>query len=151
MVLSGANGPPAADAVVNLNVRAADDHGLAAVHLMFSVNGGDPQELAAPGRAFADRRHDQEQWQYPWKLADSGLKAGQRVDYWAEAADHNDVTGPGVTKSRRLSFQVTAQEPKAADLVLSADTLEDLLKRQRVNRKQTADNAPFAGPCERAE
>ena len=140
VLLNGANGPPAADAVVVLNVRAADDHGLAGVHLMVSVNGEAPRELAAPGREFADKHHDQDQWQYSWKLTDSGLKVRDRVEYWAEAADHNDVTGPGAAKSRRLSFQVTAEEPKAADLQLNVDTLEDLLKRQRVNRKQTADN-----------
>ncbi len=143
VLLSGPNEPPTADAVVALNLRATDDHGLAGVHLMFAVNGGEAQELAAPGRRFTDKHHDQDQWQYAWKLADSGVKAGQRVEYWAAAADHNDVTGPGVTKSRRLSFQVAEAEPKAADLLLNVDTLEDLLKRQRLNRKQTDDKAPF--------
>ena len=49
VLLNGANGPPAADAVVVLNVRAADDHGLAGVHLMVSVNGEAPARTGRSG------------------------------------------------------------------------------------------------------
>ena len=48
VLLSGPSEPPTADAVVALNLRATDDHGLAGVHLMYSANGG---EAAGAGRA----------------------------------------------------------------------------------------------------
>ncbi len=142
VALSGVRGPQAADAAVALTVAAADDHGLRVVRLMLSVN----EEVRPPlaEKTFAEKNHDREKWEYAWKLADSGLKPHDHVKVWAEAEDYNDITGPGLGKSPELSFQVTEKEVSSADLLLGVETLEDLLKRQRVNRKQTGDNAPFA-------
>ena len=39
---------------------------------------------------------------YSWKLGSSGLKVGDRVEYWAEALDRNGGTGPGKSESRRF-------------------------------------------------
>ena len=108
---------------------------------MCSVNGEARPPLAE--KAFTEKDHAQETWAYTWKLSDSALKSRDRVEYWAEAEDYNDVTGPGVTKSPPLRFQVEAQEGNAADLLRNVDTLEELLKRAAHHPHQTVGNSPL--------
>src|SRR5262249_28282789 len=80
-----------ADAVVPLALEARDDYGLARVRLLCRVNS------EAKVRQLAVFRHDrgapklQTSDRYGWRPASSGLKAGDRVEYWAEATDRNNV------------------------------------------------------------
>jgi hypothetical protein len=146
LVLHDPGARPAPDSTVPLRVDATDDHGLASVRLLCRVNGEDPpRELA--GRTFAEKNHDQDRWEYAWSLAASKLKANDKVEYWAEATDHNDITGPGKSESRHLGFAVVDAEEAAAKLNLVvhdyARELEALLKRQTVERTATADHAPL--------
>ncbi len=145
------HGPrPGPDSVVPLAVDATDDHGLAGVRLLYRVNGEETvRELAK--RNFAELNHDQDKWEYLWSFSASGLKARDKVEYWAEAVDHNNITGPGKAESRHLAFEVLDPKEIAEKLNLSihdyARELEALLKRQTINRAQTADHAPLVGPA----
>ena len=58
------------------------------------------------------RRHE-------WKLGafNPPLKEGSRVEYWIEAADNNNATGPGVGASEHQFLKVVSQEEKRADLL----------------------------------
>ncbi len=73
------------------------------------------------------------------------------MEYWAEATDHNNITGPGKAESRHLTFEVLDPAEAVAKLNLNvhdyARELEALLKRQTINRTQTADHAPLDGPA----
>ncbi|MFO0930922.1 MAG: DUF4175 family protein [Gemmataceae bacterium] len=137
------------DAALPLAVDARDDFGLATVRLLYRVN-AEPavRELVRfdyaggpPKRETADR--------YEWRLGSSGLKVGDRVEYWAEATDRNVVTGPGRAESRRFRLEVV----NPLDAVAKLDTrirdyvkeLRDLLALQRTNRAETAGGAAAAG------
>ena len=71
------------------------------------------------------------------------------MEYWAEATDHNNITGPGKTESRHLTFEVLDPKEIAENWNLNihdyARELETLLKRQTINRARTADHAPLVG------
>ena len=56
---------------------------------------------------------------YPWKVADLGasLPAGSTIEWWLEARDNNDVTGPGVTASEPYHFRVVTESEKRAELM----------------------------------
>ena len=141
---------PGPDSVVPLAVDATDDHGLAEIRFRCRVNGDEAvRELA--GEAFPELNHEQERWEFFWNLAATKIKAHDRVEYWAEATDHNTITGPGKAESRHLTFEVLdlAEAEHKLDLNVHdyARELEALLKRQTINRTQTADHAPLDGPA----
>ncbi len=136
----------AADAVLPLIIEARDDFGLAAVRLLYRVNEQEPREVThfdhsqgAP-RLSASRRFD-------WNLKSAGLKVGQRVEYWAEALDRNDVTGPGKGESRHLTLEiidiVKSLENVDVKVIDYADELRALIKLQSDTRVKTAQRGEF--------
>ena len=137
------------DTVLPLGVDARDDYGMAQVRILFSVNNTAKihelvrfeYEKGAPKTQTSDR--------YEWKLASSGLKVGDRVDYWAEATDRNVVTGPGKAESRHFTLEVV----NPLDVVAKLDTkvrdyvkeLRGILALQRQNRAEAEGGAAFSG------
>lgn len=135
-----------AGAVVNLSVEARDDYGLDMVRLVHRVNNAEAvRELAkfphdnAPVLKTSDY--------YKWDLNSGGFKAGDRLEYWAEALDRNNVTGPGKGESRHFVLEVA----NPADTLVRMDlnvvdyvqVLKLLLKLQQENRVDTAEAKPF--------
>jgi hypothetical protein len=140
------------DSSFDLAVECRDDYGLGAVRLLCRVNGEEKvRDLAvfphdkAPELATKDP--------YKWNLATGGLKAGDKVEYWAEAVDRNTITGPGRSESRHFTFDVVSPADVVTRLDLNvldyAKVLEGLLKLQRENRVSTAEAAAFAGLVQR--
>jgi hypothetical protein len=135
-----------------LTVEARDDYGLAAVRLLCRVNAGEEvRELArfahdGPPRLLTSDR-------FEWDLGSGGLKVGDRVEYWAEATDRNEITGPGKGESRRYSLEVVDPRDTAGKLEMNLSDfiqiLEGLLKLQRENRTRTAEAGPFADLVQR--
>jgi hypothetical protein len=136
----------------DLAIECRDDYGLGVVRLLCRVNGEEKvRELAVfphdkdPQLATRDP--------YKWNLASGGLKAGDKVEYWAEAVDRNNITGPGRTESRHFTFDVVGPADVVTRLDLNvldyAKVLEGLLKLQRENRVSTAEAAPFDGLVKR--
>jgi hypothetical protein len=139
--------PAKPDQVISLAVDAKDDYGLAELRLLFRVN--DEQSV-----------RELKTWPYPgaqtqvsekldWNLAEHGLKSGDLVQYWAAAADRNDVTGPGQSESRRYSIFIIQPEQLLAKLEIDLDNyaavLEELLRLERKNRAETASGLPLDG------
>jgi len=64
----------------------------------------------------------------PWK-------EGNTLNYWIEAVDNNDVTGPGIGKSAVHQWQVVSLETKkqelAEKLLKHAESIEDLSRTQQ--------------------
>lgn len=56
---------------------------------------------------------------YPWTVASIGAEAaeGTSVEWWLEARDANDVTGPGVAATERHVFRVVTETEKRAELM----------------------------------
>ena len=133
------------DDTLKLQLSAKDDYGLAEVRLFCRVNAEESVREVAEfpletiENDFA-REHD-------WPLAGLNLKGGDVVQYWAEAVDRNDITGPGRTLSRRFNVYVVQPEEVLAGLDAAlidyAEVLEEILRLQRENRAQTASNVAF--------
>src|SRR5262249_32245590 len=138
-----------ADTVLPLGPDTRDDYGLALVRSLYPVNNETAMrelvrfdyEGGPPKKETSDR--------YEWKLSTGGLKAGDRVEYWAEALDRNVITGPGKAESRHFKLEVV--NPLA--VIAKLDTrvrdyvkeLRDILALQRTNRAETAGGVAFAG------
>ena len=79
-----------------------------------------------------------------------GLKAGDRLEYWATVVDRNNVAPqPGYGESRR--YHIIVLTPDAADRRMDAQLMEyakaitELIRLQRLNRTETEGTLP-AGP-----
>jgi hypothetical protein len=75
------------------------------------VNGS--VELDVPAKSKALRGY------FPLKIAqlEPAPLEGQTVEWWIEAEDANNVTGPGKTTSERFVFRVVTDAEKRADLM----------------------------------
>jgi hypothetical protein len=107
-----------------------DDFGLSRVKLHYAVNwteGGAHRsvdlDLGSSSPKSLTRR-------FEWDLSrlNPPLLPGDVVDYWLEAADANNVTGPGVTAlPQHYQARVVSDEEKRADLAARlGDTLQGL-------------------------
>lgn len=56
---------------------------------------------------------------FEWSLNDFKplLAEGTRIEYWIEAEDNNNATGPGIGSSERQYLKVVSKEEKRADLL----------------------------------
>ena len=133
-------------ATLPLIVEARDDFGVAQARLHFRVNDERTErELVRfdhSGKPGLETRDT-----FRWDLAQSGLKAGDLVQFWATAEDNNILTGPGLAESRRFTLYVLTPESVVAKLELQiqdyAQALEELLQLQRANRAQTSAGVEF--------
>lgn len=75
---------------------------------------------------------------YPWRLstlAPGGLPEGSVIEWWLEAADTNNVTGPGIARSDRFLFRV-GTESQVRDALMarlnnSFGSLQDTQQNQQ--------------------
>lgn len=129
-----------------VKLHAKDDYGIGLVRLVCRVGDAEQvREVAAfpvSGKSELQAEHV-----VAWNLSDLGLKSGDIVRYWAEAADRNDVTGPGRSESRRFSLFVIVPEKELANLELRlediAAQLENLLRQQMKNLADTQSGVAF--------
>jgi hypothetical protein len=108
--------------------EAKDDFGIGRIKLHYAVNWSDGAvhrtldlDLGGTEPKSLTRRFD-------WKLAriNPPLSEGDVMDYWFEAVDTNDVTGPGVSiLADHYQARVVSDEDKRADL---ANRLQDTLR-----------------------
>ena len=110
---------------------ASDDYGLAKVTLCYRiVPSQDPADDtgAAPPPPAPPVRIEMNMGQghplnlkdgYPWDLAAvrPALAEGQTLEYWMEAEDANDVTGPGITESEHHTIKLVSEVEKKADVM----------------------------------
>jgi hypothetical protein len=142
-----------ASTVLPLAVDSRDDYGLAVVRILFRVNGEEKVRVLAVFDHSKGKPPVSRTARYKWDLAKSGLKVGDRVKYWAEATDRNNITGPGKGQSRE--FELDVVDPM--DAVAKLDTgvrdyirdLKKLLADQKTNRAETAADVAFKGLVER--
>ena len=78
---------------------------------------------------------------YEWKISDvlPGLPEGSVVEYWLEAEDNNNVTGPGLGSSDRQLIKIVSEAEKRADLLNRASdylgSISDVVNDQeKLNR-----------------
>ena len=73
--------------------------------------------------------------QYPWDLSQMRLSVGDAIEWWIEAADANDQTGPGRTQSEhrilRIGTEAQVREALLARLGSYLDTIHDVREGQQ--------------------
>jgi hypothetical protein len=133
-------------AAVDLTIEARDDYGLAVVRLLHRVN--DSEEVSELARFPHDKAPELRTSDvFRWDLATGRFQAGDRVEYWAEAADRNNITGPGKGESRHHVLELINPADTLVKMDLSVvdyvQALKLLLKLQQENRVDTAEAKSF--------
>ena len=130
------------EATMLISFEAKDDYGIAKVRLHYAVDwvegaphksidldlgGGSPRELM--------RRFD-------WRIGQivPHVEPGSVIDYWLEATDANNITGPGIGTIDHYQARIVSEAEKRADLANRlSDTMEGLngvrLGQEEVNRR----------------
>jgi hypothetical protein len=82
------------------------------------------------------------QGEYVWDLTKLRLPlpVGSTVSFWIEAADNNDVTGPGIGQSARKTLEILSEAQKRAELLdrlgASASVIEELYQNERAANEE---------------
>jgi len=111
-----------AEEVVAFN--AVDDFGVSKVLLHYVMNHGAEKvvdfHLAGTSPRKVVRRFD-------WKLETLNMVPGGTIEYWLEAVDGNDVTGPGRGFSEHAQIKIVTDEEKREELAeRTSETLGSL-------------------------
>lgn len=102
-------------ATILIGFEALDDFAVKQLFLRYTVDGGEEQgielTLEAPARSLRRR--------YDWKVGALNPKPpeGAMLEYWIEARDNNNVTGPGIGTSEHFSAKIVSDAEKRADLL----------------------------------
>lgn len=102
-------------ATILIGFEAVDDFAVKQLFLRYTVNGGEESgiELTLEASARSLRRR------YDWKVGALNPKPpeGATLEYWIEARDNNNVTGPGIGTSEHFSAKIVSDAEKRADLL----------------------------------
>jgi hypothetical protein len=101
---------------------AGDDFGIAALALKYRIDDGPeqsiPLDIHRTGQPWPMHLHNR----YAWKIAQLSSAStrptleGSVIEYWLEAVDNNNVTGPGKGTSEHLSARVVSEAEKLAEI-----------------------------------
>jgi len=132
--------------------NANDDYGLSKINLMFQLIPptlpGQEAPPPPPPRAIEVKLNDANggtSYHYQLDLASlsSSLAEGWSVNYWIEAMDNNNVTGPGISKSERKQLAIVSPEEKQAEiferLKQNADAIDSLSNTQQKISNEVGD------------
>ena len=89
---------------VKILVEATDDYGVENMRLMYSVGSGEPQELPVETVEVKAERIISNA--YVFYLEEFDVEPGELISYYAQAADNNTRTGPGVSTSELYFIEV---------------------------------------------
>jgi hypothetical protein len=93
--------------------QAEDDFGVAKVFLHYMVNNS-PEKVIDFDLAGATPR--QLERRFEWKLPSLKLEPGGEVEYWMEAVDANNVTGPGKGVTEKARIKIVTDDEKRTEL-----------------------------------
>ncbi len=126
-----------------MQFRVSDDYALKKLALVFIVtetgsgDTGDSEqqhriEFPLDGKMGASGLEN-----YTWDIAASNppVKVGQNLTYWIEAEDNNDVTGPGIGRSKRQQFVLVTEQAKKEEIAerirRQADEINQINKTEK--------------------
>ncbi len=135
-------------ATMIIGIDALDDFAIAKVRLRYKI-ASDPAQLSSPTPPatsqfvgavsryiedaieldLEDANPQRVRRRLEWKIGDfrPTLSEGTAIEYWIEAEDNNNATGPGIASSEHQLAKVVSEAEKRADLLNRAgDTLGSL-------------------------
>jgi hypothetical protein len=112
-----------------IGMEVVDDFQVAKLRLRYKADGAEDTTAKGvelePGSQPVKTLQRRFDWNMSGVVADAGI--GGRIEFWIEAEDNNDVTGPGVGRSERYFARLVTDEEKRADLWNRAsDTLSGI-------------------------
>ncbi len=110
--------------VTDIYYRAADDYSVSRVNLLFKEEDEDEFSSAAVRPPDGEEAPALEEV-FEWSLEGVGLMPGDRVLYYMEAYDNNEVTGPGYARTPVRSVKV----PSLSEMYARRRKSEELQKR----------------------
>gem|GEM_PF-1831417 len=108
---------------IKIKFQARDDFGLEAIALVFTSKGKEKRILIkefSPGAM-------ESQAEYEWDLSLYNLMPGERVAYYLEAKDNNNVSGPGIGKSETRYLEVFSPLKNHEKIIAEEQELFDAL------------------------
>lgn len=111
-------------ATLEIGFDAADDFGLANLYLKYKIDDGPdqsiPLDINKPGQPLPRSLHKRYAWAIskltPRSTTQPTLE-GSNIEYWLEAEDNNNVTGPGHGESEHYSARVVSEAEKRAEIL----------------------------------
>jgi hypothetical protein len=124
-----------AEEVIAFN--AEDDFGIAQVLLHYIVNHGAEKVIDFDMGGTSPRELTR---RFIWKVDSLKLAPGGVIEYWMEAVDGNDVTGPGRGQTERAQIKIVTDEEKRAELAArtneTLDSLDDVSQNEETLAKK---------------
>src|SRR5207248_3845445 len=105
-------------ATLEIGFDVADDYGIAGLSLKYKIDEGAEQAVpldiakAAESTAAPKRLHNRFAWaisRLTPRSATQPTLEGSTIEYWLEAVDNNNVTGPGRGSSEHFSARVVSE------------------------------------------
>jgi hypothetical protein len=99
--------------------EAADDFRIARLRLKYKVDTVDSGAEKAIELDLGGEAPQRVRRRYEWKMPDTlpGVSEGSVIEYWIEAEDNNDITGPGIGATDHQLARIVSESEKRADLL----------------------------------
>ncbi|MBI4389368.1 MAG: hypothetical protein HY580_04240, partial [Nitrospinae bacterium] len=104
---------------VQLLYDSADDYGLLKIELVADVDG---KTVRRPIKSVKDGTRELKD-SYTWNLAELGVTSGERVKYYLEVQDNDNIFGPNTGHSEVYSFSIYDLQGEREDLIQLQDEL----------------------------
>ncbi|MCI0746000.1 MAG: DUF4175 domain-containing protein [Verrucomicrobia subdivision 3 bacterium] len=113
-------------ATMLVGIDVTDDFAVSKLRLRYKIHPGPiaPPSGEEPAEGTLELDLQQENPQrlrrrHEWRLGDlrPALSEGNTIEYWLEAEDNNNATGPGVTSSEHQLARIVSEAEKRADLL----------------------------------
>jgi hypothetical protein len=105
-------------AMVMIGLEATDDFQIARLRLRYKVDGVEDAAAKSIELDMESALLKKLKRRFEWKMSTlpATLGIGSKIEFWIEAEDNNDVTGPGIGSSERFFARLVTEEEKRADL-----------------------------------
>jgi hypothetical protein len=106
-------------ATMLIGFEAADDFEIAKVRLKYKVSSIDDGAEKVMELDLEGQRPQRLRRRHEWKVAETlpGVGEGSVIEYWIEAEDNNNATGPGIGSTEHQLAKVVSESEKRADLL----------------------------------
>lgn len=106
-------------AILDVGFEASDDFQIAKARLRYKVGEAEDAEVRNIDLELGTNVLKTMRNRYEWKIRDfqPPLVEGTRIEFWLEAEDNNNVTGPGVGMTEHQLARVVSENEKRADLL----------------------------------
>ena len=106
---------------VQLYYEGSDDFGISKIDLVVDIEGRTQRKTIKRIKSIRKEIKDS----YRWELSTMDFRPGDRVNYYFEIQDNDNVSGPNTGQSEVFSFDVFDQQKKRLDLLALQEQLID--------------------------